>query len=335
MTFREASTRALVVTAIPLMAGGAAAAADHRIALQVQSKSWIPSSAFDVEQFDSQCSAVGIELVAPASPLPVAATAVVTYVETRGAGFSRFGVGAPLGYGTNISYRLTVLDRKTMKTILTIVGAAETPAGLPVEQFHDGAREAFRTSPAYQHSCAAIAAALGAHDQMLHLLPWALVDRQGAALLDKLGFRAETPEQEAYLALARNDFAKLRALDAAAVEPLLVLFQNSRVGRDGIGTFPASDPEHAKTLTRALATLPLREDPRIPDVLGVFLNDYSDYRTADDAVVTPLLVETIRMLGRVGDVFTVPLLEDWQVGDSSIARAAQASASALRAKLSR
>src|SRR6185369_15073912 len=90
MTFREASTRALVIAAIPLMAGGAAAAADHRIALQVQSKSWIPSSAFDVEQFDSQCSAVGIELVAPASPLPVAATAVVTYVETRGAGFSRF-----------------------------------------------------------------------------------------------------------------------------------------------------------------------------------------------------------------------------------------------------
>jgi hypothetical protein len=81
MTFREASTRALVIAAIPLMAGGAAAAADHRIALQVQSKSWIPSSAFDVEQFDSQCSAVGIELVAPASPLPVAATAVVTYVE--------------------------------------------------------------------------------------------------------------------------------------------------------------------------------------------------------------------------------------------------------------
>jgi hypothetical protein len=170
---------------------------------------------------------------------------------------------------------------------------------------------------------------------MLHLLPWAIVDRQGAALLDKLGFRAETPEQEAYLAVARNDFSRLRALDAAAVEPLLVLFQNSRVSRDGIGTFPASDPEHAKTLTRALAALPPLGDPRIPDVLGVFLNDYSDYRTVDDPVVTPMLVETIRMLGRVGDVFTVPLLDDWQVGDSSIARAAQASASALRARLSR
>jgi hypothetical protein len=328
------ASRCAVAAAILLMAGGAAAA-DQRIALQVQSKSWIPSSGFDAEQFDRQCSPVGIELVAPASPLPVVATAVVTYIETKGAAFSRFGVGAPLGYGTNISYKLTLLDRKTAKTVLTLVSTAETPAGLPVEQFHDGAREAFRTSPAYQHSCSAIAAALGAHDQLLHLLPWAIVDRQGAALLDKLGFRAETPEQEAYVAVAKNDFSRLRALEAAAVEPLLLLFQNSRVGRDGIGTFPASDPEHAKALTRALAALPPLDDPRIPDVLSVFLNDYSDYRTVDDPVVTPVLVETIRMLGRVGDVFTVPLLDDWQAGESTIARAAQASASALRAKLSR
>jgi hypothetical protein len=56
---------------------------------------------------------------------------------------------------------------------------------------------------------------------------------------------------------------------------------------------------------------------------------------ADDAVVWPVLIDTMRVLGRVGDVFTLPLLEEWQVGESSLAKAAQAAAVALRTKLAK
>src|SRR5262249_19216334 len=81
-------------------------AADTRVMLKVQSKSWIRDSAFDVEDFDRLCSKAGIELASPASTQPVVATAVVVYSEAKGPGFSRFGVGAPVGYGTNIDYKL-------------------------------------------------------------------------------------------------------------------------------------------------------------------------------------------------------------------------------------
>lgn len=313
------------------------AEAESPVVMQLQSKSWIPGSAFDEQGFTESCAAAGVTLVPPRTPGAVA-TAVVTYAETKGSGFSMFGVGEPVGFGTNILFQLTLLDVKA-KTMLKLAAAAETPPGLPKEQFHAGAREAFAASPRYMFACAVIAGALGAREQLAKVLPWAAMDSQGAALLKSLSFRPETDAERAYVAVGGREFSSLPGLGAAALDPLLLLFQNSLAARDGVGTLPALVGENAAVLRRALVPLEALaasdDEERISDVLLTFLNDYTEYRTDVDeaAVVHPVLVDVIRVLGRIGTHFTIPLLEEWERSAPTIALEAKQALAVLRKRL--
>jgi hypothetical protein len=303
------------------------------VRLQVKSRSWIQGSGFDAEHFISLCHDAGVDLLPAAAALPDRATALVTYTEDKGPGFSMFGIPPPVGYGTTIAFRLTLLAPKTAKTMVTVTAAAETPAGLEKDAFHQGAVDAFLQAPAYRLSCDVIAAALGAESRLRSLLPWALVDRQALSLLDTLGFTPTSDAERAYLATARADFTTLRTLETSATEPLLLLLQNSASNRNGIGLFPASEPEHANVLRHAVALLATQHDDRIPDTLAVFLNDYNEYRDDHDPVVSAVLIDVLRALATVGEAFTLPLLEEWQVGDTTLAKEAQHAAERLRTRV--
>src|SRR5262249_39447972 len=141
----------------------------HPVRLRVQSKSWVRDSTFDAEAFNQLCAEAGIELV-PTAGRAVEATALVEYVETKGSGFSMFVVGEPVGFGPNIALKLPRLDGAAGKSRFTLRATADTPAGLPKEEFHLGARQRFKESPAYRFSCAAIAASLGSNEQAIRLL---------------------------------------------------------------------------------------------------------------------------------------------------------------------
>lgn len=318
------------VALLAVVAVAPVAANDTPVVLQVQSKSWINGSAFDPAPLNDRCREAGIALVAPG--VRGNATAVVTYAETKGPGFSMFGVGEPVGFGTNIAFKLTLLGSGG-RTLASVNAAGETPAGEPKERFHESARAALVAAPAYEFACATMAAALGSRAQALRLLPWAVLDAQAVALLDRLAFVAETPGERAYLAVARRDFSAAQALAPASFEPLLLLFENSGDARQGIGVFPLT-ADNVRTLTRALPILAFARDERVADVLVTFLNDYTDYRGRDDSQVVPLLRLVIQTLGKVGTLFTIPVLDEWRAGNGPLAADATAAVTAIRGRVS-
>lgn len=331
LTFRIVALLAVIlVSAAPRLLG--ADAERQAVALRVQSTSWIAGAGFDAPDFERSCRDAGIQLVPP-NTVADAPMADVMYTEAKGPGFSMFGLGQPVGYGTNISFSLTLQKVPGAEPMVSVVAEAVTPAGLSKAQFHQGALDAFRHAPAYRLSCSVIAAALGSRREALRLLPWTLMDSQAMSLLDTIGFQPETPGEFAYVAVARRDVRRVEALGAAAAEPLLLLFQNSASPRDEIGTYPAADPENATMLRRAVTILVALNDDRVPDVLATFLNDYTAYRSTGDPVVTPVLVAVVDGLGKTGTQFTLPLLEAWQDGDTRVAREARAAVKALGARL--
>lgn len=54
------------------------------------------------------------------------ATAVIRYSESKGPGFSMFGVGTPVGYGTNISYSLTLVRAADAVSLASLTATAVT-----------------------------------------------------------------------------------------------------------------------------------------------------------------------------------------------------------------
>ena len=216
------------------------AAQGHRVMLQVQSQSWVADSGFDEAGFRQRCAEAGVELVPPKTT-GAEATAVVRYTEAKGPGFSMFGVGAPVGYGTNITYSLTLLRASDASTIASLSASAGTPGGLPESEFHSGARQALARLPSYRLACDVIAATLGSRDRLVSLLPWAIIDGRARSLMQDLGYQPATPEARASWAVARRDFSAAQSLGERAIDPLLSLFRSTTENRDGFGVFTASE----------------------------------------------------------------------------------------------
>lgn len=123
-----------------------------QVSLQVSSSSWIPGSRFDEPGFIRSSRQAGIEIVPERSERTLA-PGLVKYSETKGPGFSPFGIGAPVGFGTNIAFELILLDAKTATTLLRLAVNAGTSGGVPKEQFHASALEIFKASAGYRLSC--------------------------------------------------------------------------------------------------------------------------------------------------------------------------------------
>jgi hypothetical protein len=303
------------------------------VALEVRSRSWVADSGFDRERFSASCRAEGVDLVTHRDGEPDA-RAVVAYEEEKGPGFSMFGIGAPVGFGTNITFTLQLFTAGVKAARFTLTASAGTPPGRAAEQFHQAAREAFDRDPAFRYACAAIAAALGSRSEALKLLPFAALDSRGATLLDQIDFTAGTITEQAYVAVARHDVSRLRGLDPQArLEPLLLLFANSAVPRNDIALYPATLPENAAFLRAVLPLVASSGDERAAETLTDFLSDYADYRDTSDETIRPLLADVLRTLGQIGNSFTLPLLESWQAGGGALVHEASAAASALKKRL--
>jgi hypothetical protein len=305
------------------------------VVLRVQSSSWIEGSTFAADRFTNRCAQAGVTLV-PVSRPNAAAVAVLRYTEVKGAGFSRYGIGAPVGFGTNVMLEITLLDARSDRTLLTLSAAGDTPSGLAVEDFHSGAVAAFEQSAAYRHACTAIAAALGSRKAMLGLLPWALLDRQARAVVEQVGFAPDSDTERAYLAVMRRDFREAANAGAAAIEPLLLMFENTIRARNGIGLLPTSDPVNVQALLDALPVIEAQDDERTVDALVDFLTDQADVKSssANPAhVALPIVRSVLQTLGRTGDTFTLPILEEWGRAGGPLAADAAEAAAALRRRI--
>jgi hypothetical protein len=258
------------------------------------------------------------------------------YAEVKGPGFSMFGVGKPAGFGTNVTATFTLLDARTTKTLVTWSATGATPAGLPVERFHSSAIDALHASPAYQLACAVMAAALGSRPAALTLLPWAVLDAQGRAVVDRISFSPSSDTERAYLAVARRDFRTVKSLGPTAIEPLLLLFVNTTTARNNAGLLSLADPSNVHALLDALSILDHEDDERITDALADFLSDQGDLQppSADAThAAMPAVRAVLGMLGKKGDAFTLPLLDEWAVAGGPAAADAAAAAAVLRKRV--
>lgn len=310
-----------------------ATAADPIVAIEVQSKSWIKGSTFDLEHFKRQCQ--GVTLVAPGSP-DATAVARLRYEEAKGPGFSMFGVGKPAGYGTDVSLALALFDRRVPKPRVTLVATGATPAGLPVDRFHSAALAAFHESAPYTLACSVIAAALGSRQAMLTLLPWAVLDAQGRTIVDTIGFTPASDIERAYVAVAHRDFETIKMLGASALEPLLIMFVNTSEPRNGAGRLSFARPGNVQALLDAVPILDAQSDGRILDALMDFLTDQGNLQSADadpDHPAIPVVRSVLSVIGRHGDSFVLPLLDEWTAAGGPAAGDATSAAAALRKRL--
>ena len=312
-----------------VLSPGVSSAAGRPVALRVESRSWVDGSAFDTSAFRARCASAGIDLDEASSTTP---RLEIRYDETRGSGFSAFGLGNPVAWGTDIGWtlRLTPSSGPT----LTLTEQAETPAGLEPAQFHQAARAALDRRPAVALACTAVAAALGDRDQQRRLQAWSVFDRRASAWLAAGRFSPSADDERAMAALASRDFGRLRALGEAAQEPLVLLLENTVVDRAGVGAMPIVDAAQARTVVSAIDLLAaLGDDEQTTLTLTTFVNDHVDDRTRETPASEPALTTALRTLGRTGSRFTVPLLEEWGRGDSALAREASAAAAAIRGRV--
>ncbi len=325
---------AFVVVAVLLAGARLAWSQPREVGFRVNSKSWVKGSTFDLEAFRSRCLDAGVELVASDRAAAGTPAIVIDYEEARGSGFSPFGVGNPVGWGTDIEFSLKFAADGGKKPALTIEEKAETPAGLELEQFHGAAREALARSPAFSLACSAVAGILGDREQLQRLQPWAVFDRRAVAILSSAHFTPSSDEEQAYDALARREFERLSALGEAAAEPLILLLENTVENRGGYGVFTAISTEEVSTLTKAIGVFAgLDDEERTRSVLTTFLNDHSSAQTEPDPPVGPAVIAALRALGSAGTRFTLPFLQEWSRGTSVLAREAQKAAAAVRQRI--
>jgi hypothetical protein len=325
------TTLGVALAGLAALATSASAQA-HLVGLQVQSQSWIDGSRFDEDGLRQRCAEAGVEIVAPKTA-GAEATAVIQYSETRGPGFSMFGVGAPVGYGTNISYSLTLLRTGDAATIASLAATAGTPGGLSENEFHTGAHKALERTPAYRLTCDVIAATLGSRDRLAVLLPWAVLDGKARSLMQDLGFQPSTPEARASWAVARRDFSAAQSMGELAIEPLLSLFRNTTENRDGFGVIVTSEAANTRALVSAAGALAAIADDRASEGLAGFLNDHDAARSTLDRELEPALVASLRALGSVGTAFTVSALDEWSKAPGNAGREARRAAEQVRRRL--
>jgi hypothetical protein len=305
-------------------------AQSHSVVVRIESESWVGGSVFDADRFTAGCRDVGIELLPADSASPDQPELAIRYTESRGSGFSKFGVGTPEAWGTDITLSLKLTAAPRGKTLVTLTLLAETPAGLAIEGLHQGARDALYRTAGYRLACSTLAGALGDPDAPRRLLPWAVFDAQASAALSAIGFTPVSAEERAYFAVVQRDFDHLGSLGDAAVAPLTLLLQNTTEDRDGYGTFPVTDEHAVAAIARAVAVLGAIDDDGGADTLALFLNDHDDARLDAEAVAVPSLIATIRSLGAIGTRFHVPLLQEWQRGATPLATEARNAIAAIR-----
>lgn len=300
-----------------------AVAQSVKVSLQIRSESWVDKGKFDEADFRKQCAATGVVAFGE----PPDGLVLVEYNEAQGSSY--FGGGN----GTNIRYRLTVLSAKDAKTLLTVEQSASTPGAISSRTtLHEAAVSEFKSSQKYKNSCRLVAAALGA--PAAPLLEWAVESKQGYEYLNQFKFTPSNASEDAFLAVARSDFAKAAQLGAASVRPL-TQFIRSHLPY-GSERFVLNLNERQRSeLAAAITTLAGFRDRETPKLLVDVLDSF---RNSDESSLKrnlPIVTAALSGLGSSGDAFTIADLEPWTKKAGETGAAATAASDQIRQRIVR
>ncbi|MBI4910315.1 MAG: hypothetical protein HY820_42250 [Acidobacteria bacterium] len=271
----------------------------RRVSLMVRSESWVAGSSFDRQGFEQLCTAAKVSIV---SDSKVDGIIAIDYRETVGSTY----IGG--GRGTNIAFTLSLISPTDGQSVIALKSTADTPSSVRIgRSLHDAARDVLTASSVYRMSCNAVAAALGSRAAAERLLPWAASEREGLRVVEAVHFIAKSPREEAYLAVAKRQFTGLPQLGAVALEPL-VSFIKSRYqpSPDGHSCHPPDgDLSSVGAAAAALAEIGGQGSVKVlEDLLKSCLTFISD-------AVEPAVVPALAGLGKVGNVFSLNVLEEW------------------------
>lgn len=287
-----------------------------KVTLEVRAQTWRENQKpHDVESvLRTQFAASLLEIV-PAGTMPYDGAVLIEFDEARGEGYSMFGVGPVHTYGTNLTFKLTVLSGNA-DVVFSDTASASTPSAVSGQGLYEAAIAELDKLPLYAHAGHFVGAALGVKACLPALLP-TLVRLDGRKktieLFERVADRPADAREEAYLALARGDYDSLVKMGGPAVEPLLAFV-------DEYGW-----PEHVSKAARALGEI---GDPRAARHLMKRAKN-SSYTTKEDRAMVLVLLEAV---GRTDDGFALADLQKLVEGSEpkEIAEAAKQASEQIR-----
>lgn len=300
---RPLSFRIAIVVGLFLCSSGAAAGQGLRdIGLKVKSESWVAGSDFDRADFSRSCAAAGLA-VRSEPGTQAEAWIDIDYTESKGSGYSPFGVGQPSAFGTNISFRMRLLtnDGAQLLSILLFASTPSKVSGSP----HFAAVSDLRSKSGYRFACAAAAAVLGQHAQAEKFLTWAVSDSDGGEVLRSSSFKPSTTSEAAFFAVGRGDWGAVRDLAREATVPLR-LFLKSTYHDEGFGQRGLGNDERISAAVQAAAAFVEVARGKDSEIFEGLLKECQGR-----SYLKPIVLEALRGLGKTGVASSLPSVSQW------------------------
>jgi hypothetical protein len=277
------------------------------LTFQVRSESWVDGSGFDSAEFTKLCDAAQISLLHEGGNDGML---VVEYVESKGSGYSTLILDKPRAWGTDITFKWSLLSLTDGSTLFTMDASTSTPSsGVSINKLHEASIERFKALPQYRLACSVVATILGSRTEAAKLLAWAVDDVKGVTALEKAGFKPTTPREKAFWAVARHQWSELDQAGSVAAEPLTMFIQSYVRGTDsGSRSLHSASSKEISELNSAVNSLATTGDPSITKTLQELLTVCDRWRRD---MVKPVVITTLGALGRVGNVFSLSAIDAW------------------------
>jgi hypothetical protein len=304
---RTGAPRAAAPTAERPKAPPAPKPIEKRLAMRVHATTWTKEKPFDIGgDLKERLKAMGVDIVGEGVK-DADGILQVEYAESEGNSYM-FG-----GKGTNIHFRMSVLESPGAKVLLAMDGLASTPYSVSGSLYEATIQE-LKKDAVYAGAPALIAAALkvrGSASKAVRVAIWPRVRGFAVPMLKKAGYQPSTPEEEACWAIAQGRFADCSRIGKPSVAPLLQLLDN----------IYWADPS-----TQVAKTLAVIGDPRAAGPLLKRLREAAS--TANFPEDQRMVLAFIAALGEVGDSFALPELDRLAEGEQKLFRAPAAQAAA-------
>jgi thiol-disulfide isomerase/thioredoxin len=295
---------------------------EKKVTLETRSHTWRDAKPFDiVKNLTAKLRSARIQVV-PRGAREKDADILIEYNESKGGDyitpFNSFGDK----FGTRIRLTLTVLSAASGDTLLTLWAEGSTPFSVSGKTLYEAALEEFRSDNNYRYAEHFVGGTLGMKSSLSKLVPaalWPNTRQQVLSLLNGKGYRPANAREEAFLAIAREDYDACVSIGKPAVEPVIQIF-NTYV-----------DEKQIQKAARALGKI---GDPRAATPLLEQLRNFrnvADFRSPEQQAAVIAMLEAI---GQVGDNFALPDLNEFaRHKNGEVAAAARTSAAKIRERL--
>lgn len=132
-----------------------------------------------------------------------------------------YGLTLPDGInGVDITFRLSFRRSQIDPPLFAIEATESSPARAPAGRMIESTEEKLANRPQFRLACSALMAVLGSSVDMRKILGWAAERSDGLRVLELAKFSPSTDRENAYLLVARHEFATLAPLGKNAIDPL-------------------------------------------------------------------------------------------------------------------